>query len=56
MTSAETGVPTTEPARVAAAAGVTAADVTSTMLRPEGDREKKRERRDGCQATHMPLL
>lgn len=49
MTAADSGVSaTTKAASVAA----TTAVASAAMLRPEGYGEKKRERRDGNQATH----
>ncbi len=50
VSTAEAGVTAAE------AASVTATGVTSAVLRPEGNGEEKRERRDGCEATHTPLL
>lgn len=51
VSTAETGVSTAETASMSATAGV-----TSATLCPEGNGEEKRERRDGCQATHTRLL
>ena len=51
-------MPAAETAMAAAkATGVTTtATMTSTMLRPDGYSQEKRQRRDGPQATHTPTL
>lgn len=40
----------------AEAATMSAASVTSAMLRPNGYGQKKRERRDSCEATHGEII
>ena len=57
VTAAETTVVASAKACMAAeAAGMSAAGVTSAVLRPQGYGQDEGERRDGDQATHMSLL
>ncbi len=56
---ASTEVPAAKPSVATEAAPVAAAKTTVTSasaLRPHGDSQEKRERRDGHQATHTALL
>jgi hypothetical protein len=54
---ATTGATTKTSVSSASAGAVSAtAGVTSAVLRPQGQRQKKSERRNGCQTPHTALL
>jgi hypothetical protein len=50
VSTVEAGVPAAETT------GMSAAGVTSAMLRPDGDGQEERERRENRQTTHTRLL